>query len=205
MAELMPMIHQERQQAFEVLESLASDQWQAKTACDRWTVQQVAGHLVGAALITVPHFMKNFLASGFNFDKTIQKDVDKYSAGTPTEVLSRFKSIINSNRNPPGPAYVGLGEIMVHSEDIYRAVGVSRPHAAEHLAALAPMYVKTGKPLNGKVRAAGLKLRATDIDWTHGEGPEVAGPAISLILAITGRKGAIADLSGDGVETLRAR
>jgi len=48
-------------------------------------------------------------------------------------------------------------------------------------------------------------LRATDVDWTHGSGPEVTGPAHSLLMAMTGRKDALADLSGDGVDTLRSR
>lgn len=205
MADLMHMVHKERQQLFEVLEGLTPDQWQAKTACDRWSVQHVAGHVIGSAKVTAPHFMKNFITSGFNFDKALQKDVDTYAAGSTADVLGRFKAIITSNRKPPGPPYVALGEIIVHSEDIYRATGQRRDHPAEHLAALAPMYVKTRAPLNGKKRTAGLKLRATDLDWTHGDGPEVSGPAISLILAMTGRKGALADLSGDGVETLRGR
>jgi len=63
----------------------------------------------------------------------------------------------------------------------------------------------TAPLLHGKQRSAGLRLRATDIDWSAGEGPEVRGPAASLILAVTGRKPALADLSGEGLETLRSR
>ncbi len=36
-------------------------------------------------------------------------------------------------------------------------------------------------------------------------GPEVAGPVLSLVLAMTERKAALDDLSGDGVATLRSR
>jgi hypothetical protein len=44
-----------------------------------------------------------------------------------------------------------------------------------------------------------------DTDWSHGEGAEVSGPIVSLVMAMTGRKGALADLSGDGVDTLSSR
>jgi len=54
-------------------------------------------------------------------------------------------------------------------------------------------------------RIAGLRLRATDSNWVHGDGPEVSGPLISLILAMTGRKGAHPDLSGEGLTTLANR
>jgi hypothetical protein len=59
--------------------------------------------------------------------------------------------------------------------------------------------------LRAKKRIVGLKLRATDVDWATGEGPEVKGPCMSLILAMVGRTGALADCDGAGVETLRAR
>ena len=70
---------------------------------------------------------------------------------------------------------------------------------------LAEMYKKTGMPLHGKKRVAGLKLRATDVDWSTGDGPEVAGPCMSLILGMVGRSGALDDCNGDGVGTLRSR
>ena len=48
-------------------------------------------------------------------------------------------------------------------------------------------------------------LRATDTDWQHGTGPEVSGPAVALLLAVTGRKATLDDLTGDGVPALRER
>jgi len=35
--------------------------------------------------------------------------------------------------------------------------------------------------------------------------PVLAGPALSLVLAMTGRAAALDDLSGDGLATLRSR
>jgi uncharacterized protein (TIGR03083 family) len=204
-ADLMPMIHAERRALAEYLQTLSTEQWSAPTWCDKWNVQQVTGHLVAAANITAGHFFAGLVKAGFNFDKVVERDLVSYAAGTPADVLGRFKGIITSTRKPPGPAYVALGEVMTHGEDIRRALGSKGDHPAEHLVTLAEMYKKTGTPLRGKKRVAGLKLRATDVDWSTGEGPEVSGPAMSLILAMVGRKGALADLAGDGVETLRSR
>lgn len=36
-------------------------------------------------------------------------------------------------------------------------------------------------------------------------GPEVSGPAVALLLAVTGRKARLDDLTGDGVPALRER
>ena len=46
---------------------------------------------------------------------------------------------------------------------------------------------------------------ATDAEWSHGTGPEVSGPILSLVMAMTGRKAPLDDLTGDGVATLRSR
>jgi hypothetical protein len=46
-------------------------------------------------------------------------------------------------------------------------------------------------------------LRATDTDWTVGEGPEVSGTALDLLLLLTGRTAAvIPSLHGEGVAGL---
>lgn len=54
-------------------------------------------------------------------------------------------------------------------------------------------------------RIRGLRLRATDLEWTHGDGPEVTGPGEALLMAMSGRPAALADLDGPGHATLAAR
>jgi uncharacterized protein (TIGR03083 family) len=205
MTELMPMIHAERRLLADDLAALEPNQWAQPTWCDKWSVQELVGHLVAAASITAPHFLVGFIRSGFSFDKFVDGDLRQFAAGRPNEVLDRFRGIVTSTRKPPGPAYVALGEIMVHGEDIRRALGQKGEHPAEHLTNLAEMYKKTGAPLRGKQRSAGLRFVGTDTDWSSGEGPEVRGPTMSLILAMVGRRGALDDLDGPGVDTIRSR
>jgi len=45
----------------------------------------------------------------------------------------------------------------------------------------------------------------TDADWSYGSGPEVAGPGISVLMAMVGRKIALPDLRGEGVAILASR
>ncbi len=40
---------------------------------------------------------------------------------------------------------------------------------------------------------------------THGDGPEVVGPGMDLIMAMSGRAKALDNCTGDGVATMRAR
>jgi uncharacterized protein (TIGR03083 family) len=205
MADMMPMVHAERASLAEFLGPLPAEQWTAPTYCEQWNVQELVGHLTAAGNITAPHFFGGFIRAGFNFDRFVDGDLRHYATGTPAEVKARFDKIIDSDRKPPGPAYVALGEIMVHGEDIRRPLGARGEHAPEHLITLAEAYKKTGPPLRAKKRLVGLRLEATDVDWSTGSGPEVRGPCMSLILAMVGREQALADCEGPGVETLRSR
>jgi len=205
MADLMPMVHAERRSLADFLDTLTPEQWQAPTWCDKWNVQELVGHLTAAGNITAPHFFGGLVKSGFSFDKFVDGDLRQFAEGSPADVRARYDKIIDSNRKPAGPAYVALGEVMCHGEDIRRALGATGEHPAEHLTTLADLYKKTGAPLRAKKRLDGLRMRATDVDWSTGSGPEVTGPCMSLILAMVGREGALADCAGDGVDTLRSR
>jgi uncharacterized protein (TIGR03083 family) len=205
MADLMPMVHAERHALADFLTTLTAEQWTEPTWCDKWNVQDLVGHLTAAGNITAPHFFGGFIRTGFNFNKFVEGDLRTYATGAPADVMQRFELILDSNRKPPGPAYVALGEVMVHGEDIRRPLGARGDHPKEHLSTLAELYKKTGAPLRAKQRLVGLRLEATDVDWSTGDGPEVRGPCMSLILAMVGRKGALADCEGPGVETLASR
>jgi uncharacterized protein (TIGR03083 family) len=204
-AELLPMVHAERRSLADFLDSLTPDQWTASTYCPKWTVQDLVGHLTAAGHITAPHFFGGFIRNGFNFDRFVEGDLQKYAEGSAEDVRQRFDAIIDSDRTPPGPAYVALGEVMVHGEDIRRPLGGRGEHPPEHLVALAERYKSTGAPLRAKKRLEGLRLEATDVEWSTGAGPEVRGPCMSLILAMVGRRSALADCEGPGVDTLASR
>jgi hypothetical protein len=98
-----------------------------------------------------------------------------------------------------------LGEAVVHGEDIRRPLGMSREIPEETLVTVADFYKGSNLLIGAKRRIAGLSLKATDASWTNGDGPEVSGPLASLIVAMTGRREACADLSGEGVAALAAR
>ena len=48
-------------------------------------------------------------------------------------------------------------------------------------------------------------LVATDVDWSHGSGPEVSGPGEALLLAASARPAGLPELDGEGVAALRER
>lgn len=51
----------------------------------------------------------------------------------------------------------------------------------------------------------GLTFIATDLDYSFGHGPAVTGRGVDLMMAMSGRTVALADLDGPGVDILRQR
>lgn len=66
-------------------------------------------------------------------------------------------------------------------------------------------FALTAPTLPAKKNAKGLRLAATDVNWTTGDGPDVNGPGEALLMAIAGRPHALDELSGPGLPTLRQR
>lgn len=200
------MIKEERASLVDALAALPGPAWSAPSLCPGWTVRDVVGHLVATANMTPPKFFATFAGSGFNFDRLTRKGIEGATAGrTDAELVDALRSRIPARTAPPGPVASWLGETIVHGEDVFRALGGHREHPVAHVVAVADFYKNSNLLIGTKKRIDGVTLRATDTDWRHGSGPEVTGPVLALVMAMTGRTAALDDLSGEGIAVLRER
>jgi uncharacterized protein (TIGR03083 family) len=161
--------------------------------------------MTATAKITPASFFPKLLTAGLSFTRMQNKDIAAEKGSDAADTLARFEGVLNSTKHPPGPADTMLGETIVHAEDIRRPLGIQHSYPPAALVQVADFYKGSNLLIGAKRRIAGLALRSTDAEWSHGSGPEVAGPMLSLVLAMTGRKAAVSDLAGDGVATLQAR
>jgi len=200
-----PIIHAERESLATDLASVTDEQWSTPSLCPGWTVRDALGHMTATAKMTTPKFFAKLARSGFRFHNMSASDIARETAGPPADTLAEFRAQLTATTSPPGPVDAMLGDVLVHSEDIRRPLGIAHTYPKDAVARAAKFYQGSNLLIGAKKRIAGLKLQATDTDWSTGSGPEVSGPAISLLLAMTGRKAALDDLSGDGLATLRER
>jgi uncharacterized protein (TIGR03083 family) len=204
--ETWDMIRAERAALVEDLAALPVEAWDKPSLAAGWSVRDVLAHMIATARMTPPKFFAGMIGSGFRFDKFSQQNITRVESGrSDTDLVAEFRAAVDARTAPPGPAPSWLGETIVHGEDIFRALGTYRQHPAEHVTAVADFYKGSNLLIGAKNRIAGVTLRATDTAWSHGTGPEATGPAIALVMAMTGRSAALDDLSGPGVEVLRAR
>jgi uncharacterized protein (TIGR03083 family) len=203
--EIWTHIHAERAAMAETLSKLTPEQWSAASWCTGWSVKDVAGHLLASAEQTPLNFYKELVGAGMRFNVFADRGAKRLGALAPSELISRLTARTTTTNHPPAPVIAMLGEVVVHGDDLRRPLGLEHHVPEAALRAVADNWKKSNILIGAKRRIAGLRLRATDADWVHGDGPEVAGPLQSLVLAMTGRKGSHAELSGDGVATLAAR
>jgi uncharacterized protein (TIGR03083 family) len=202
---IWPTIHAERQALADDLAGLDDKQWATPSLCTDWNVHDVLAHLLSAAHMTPPKFVGKFAAARFNFDRFAAKEVAAQGAGGPAATLTAFRAAQLRKTAPPGPKDTWLGEAFVHGEDIRRPLGITHAYPLPEVARAIGFYAKSNAIIGAKSRVAGVTLKATDTDFAVGSGPLVEGPAISLLLAASGRKSALNELTGPGVEMLRER
>jgi hypothetical protein len=70
---------------------------------------------------------------------------------------------------------------------------------------VAESFKRSNLLIGSKRRIEGLRLVASDLDWSTGDGPEVTGPMASLVMVMTGRAQAAGALEGEGLGTLVGR
>lgn len=199
------LIHAERTSLADTIAELTPEQWNAASLCDGWTVGFVAAHVLAGAEQTPGHFVAGLAASGFRFNALMERDARVRAALTREQVAERLRQRTTTTNHPPAPVAAMLGEVVVHGEDIRRPAGIKGDVADEAAGACLQMYTKASFPVGGKKRIGGLRLVAADTGWSFGAGPEVSGPALSLLLAMTGRAAGMSELSGEGAATLGQR
>lgn len=203
--DIWPTVHAERKALVTDLSGLSDSAWTTQSLCGKWTVRDVVAHMTATARKTPASFFANMIGSGFSFERMAAKDIATEKGGSTAETLSHFESIVDSRKHPPGPTVTWLGETLIHSEDIRRSLGISHDYPIDAAITVADFYKGSNLIIGSKKRIDGVRLEATDASWSHGSGPAVSGPIMSILMAMTGRKVALDDLAGDGVEVLRSR
>lgn len=199
------LIHEGRSAAADMLAALTPDQWSKPSLCAGWSVQVAAGHIVVGAEQTSAGFAKGMATNLFRFNTMVDRDARRLGALPPGEIVERLRARTRTTNRPPAPVMAMLGEIVVHIEDIRRPLGLEGDSNPEAVAACLEMFSGANFPVGGKKRVDGLRLVADDVGWSHGAGPEVSGPGLSLVLAMAGRDVGLEGLVGTGVTSLRGR
>ncbi len=205
--ELFALIAAERRRAAGMFESLDDEQLATQSLCREWTVRDVAAHLISPFSISIPRFVLGAVTSG-GFHRFSVKLTRRLAQQPVADIVASLRANADSRFSPPGTGPgAPLAEVCVHTRDVAQPLGLDvsagLPAWRGALEFLTSARANAGFVARGRLN--GIRLEATDQEWSHGRGLVLAGPSEALALAVTGREVALQDLHGDGVDLLRPR
>lgn len=202
---MLRLARQEREDLAAFLATLSPQQWEAPTLCAGWCVRDVVAHMISYDELDGRGLVRRVVKGRFLPSRVNAVGVEDYTTRRPKELLV----LLNAHLEPRGlPAAFGgmvaLVDGMIHHQDIRRPLGLPRDIPSERLVP-ALRCALIAPPIGAFWRARGLRLIATDQDWSTGRGPEVRGTAEAILMAVAGRRGAVDELSGPGQGRLANR
>ena len=185
------MARDEREGFASFLDGLTSQQWNSPTLCELWTVREVAIHTVSYDELSTAGLVGRFLKGRLNTDRINAIGVADYSDRSPEQITVLIRSYAQPHGLTGGfGGKIALTDGMIHQQDIRRSIGLPRTIDPERLRT-ALNFARFAPTIRGAWRARGVRLVASDLDWSHGRGPEVRGPGEALLMAMAGRRAAL--------------
>ena len=186
------------------LAALTPDQWATPSLCAAWTVRDVAAHLLVGPMVSMPSFALAMIKARGNFNRANEAMTARVATRSTDDLVADLRRFADHRFRPPGfGSEAPLTDVLVHGQDIRIPLGLDTPppvdpwrHVLEFVVTAKARRAFAGFPLPP------VRLEATDVDWSHGTGEPVTGPAIPLALALLGRPALANQLDGAGVALL---
>lgn len=203
--DVIAMAREERADMAHFLASLEPEQWEHPSLCAGWRVRDVAAHVVSYEEHDMGDLIRRIVEARFRPGEVNNLSLREYAELDANDLVD----FLRNHLTPRGPTgrfggRVGLVDALIHHQDMRRPLGMPRQIPAERLLCALPFAV-TAPPLRGFWNARGVRLVATDVDWSRGRGPEVRGPGEAVLMVLAGRRNVAQELSGPGAPVLQQR
>lgn len=198
----LEMTTAERTDLADFLATLTPQEWEAASLCEGWRVRDVVAHVTS---FDVPLLAIARRVVRAHFVDINQVGVDDLASLSTEQLLNRLRDRLR----PRGQATLlggrlALLDVTIHHQDIRRPLGKPREIPADRLRVVLADAVRSPE-LPAWHLSRGLRLAPIDLDWRHGSGPDLIGPAEAVLMAVTGRASALGELGGPGQPVLAGR
>ncbi|WP_395692905.1 maleylpyruvate isomerase family mycothiol-dependent enzyme [Nocardioides sp.] len=195
----------ERRSLADLLDTLTAEQWATPSLCGAWTVKEVAVHLTSGPSTSMLTFLEAMVRARGSFDRANEWLVTRRADVEPAQVTAWLREYAEHRFTPPTMDWhAPYSDLRLHTQDIVVPLGLDAGVPVEGwrdvLDFLVSKAALRGFAPKGRPDVA---LSATDLDWSHGSGPTVSGPACALAMVLCGRPALLDRLDGDGLPTLR--
>ena len=197
-----------RRLAADFFDTLTEEQLDAQSLCAAWTVREVLAHLAMPLRMGLGHLLVRIVRARGSVNRASEAVAAELAQLPVSDLTATLRE--HADKRVPAPGVGPMGQLTdgcVHLRDCARPLGLSHDVALDDwrmvLDWLPSRQASLGVVPRG--RLDGLSLRATDQDWSGGSGAEVAGPSEAIAMAVSGRRVALEDLSGPGLQVLSTR
>ena len=202
---MMDVISAHRRALADALENLTPEQWRGESLCAGWTPAHVLAHQTMPFRISEADFMAGMQRCGGDFTKFSDQVAQRDSSIPPAELVAVLRENAENPWAPPGGGLAGaLSHDVIHGLDGTWLLGLAHeipveamtmtldsitgplalPDDAVVAAEVQPDAERTslfGFPLDG------IRVSASDLDWSVGEGAELRGRGRDLLPLLAGR------------------
>jgi uncharacterized protein (TIGR03083 family) len=212
--ELWAAIDAQRVRTVNLLQDLTPVEWDHASLCDGWRVRDVAAHLTMQQM-TLGDGLKALLRHPGSLNHVIHAAAVSDANRRPTEqLIADIGRMVGSRRHNAGVTVrETLIDIIVHGQDIAIPLRRRLDVPTEAAATAATQVWSCQASRKGRLLARvfrpvpyhSYRLIATDTEWSVGDGPEIRGPILAILLLLTGRTAGYTQLAGPGARRSRPR
>ncbi len=171
----------------DLLATAPAETWDAPSLCEKWQVRHVVAHVTMPTRLTPEQFGAEMAAAGGDFG-LLSDTVAARDASLPlTDHLAHLRSPLLHGWQPPGGGAAGaLSHAVIHSLDF--TVALDRPAVAPAEAVIAILDQLTAAiGVIFGLDLTGVRLEATDTEWSWGTGEAVRADSGHLAALLSGR------------------
>ncbi|GAB3445521.1 maleylpyruvate isomerase family mycothiol-dependent enzyme [Phycicoccus ginsengisoli] len=161
--------------------------WGAPSLCEGWTVGHVVAHVTMPVRMAPAQYGAELAAAGGDFGVLSDTVAERDRLLPVDDLLAQLRSPALHAWEPPGGGAAGaLSHAVIHSLDV--TLALDRPAVApdEGVVAVLDQLASAGGAWFG-VDLAGVRLEATDTDWSLGSGRPVRTGSGALVALLSGR------------------
>jgi uncharacterized protein (TIGR03083 family) len=207
---MMDLIAAHRRSLAAALSKLTADQWRGASLCAGWTPAHVLAHMTMPFRISEAEFMAGMQRCGGDFTTFSDEIADRDSKLPPGGLVDLLRANADNPWAPPGGGLAGaLSHDVIHGLDITWPLALPQEIPARAISNVldsitSPLALDASEVRAAEISAAeigaaaghttlfgfplsGIRVRATDLDWSVGNGEELAGRSVDLLPLLAGR------------------
>jgi uncharacterized protein (TIGR03083 family) len=207
---MMELIAAHRRSLAAVLCTLTTEQWRGPSLCAGWTPAHVLAHLTMPFRISESDFMAGLQRYGGDFTTFSDQIAARDSTLPPADLVEVLRANADTPWAPPGGGLSGaLSHDVIHGLDITWPLSLQQETPADTMTSVLdsitrPLAPDAAEPSAGDTGAgetgarpghttlfgfplSGIRVRTTDLDWSAGDGEDLAGRSRDLLPLLAGR------------------